>query len=303
MPAIHSQYRESGQPKIDYDKCTLCGKCSDICPAEVLSISDRKVHVNTDNHFGCIACGHCMMVCPHEAVIVSGRGISKDDLIPIPAKDFIATADQLSALMQSRRSVRHFTDQPVSQEHIDKIIDMASTGPMGVPPWDIGCVTINGTDKVQNFAQEIIKGYTGLLKIFKPWMLNFMRPFIGKARYEIFSGFILPLANIYVSSHKAGRDTLLYSAPTVMIFHHSPYVEALEATIACTYAMLAAESLGLGTTMIGGVAPVLMRNKKLCSQLGIPDANTPAIALIIGHPKVKFTKNIKRRFSTITNIN
>jgi hypothetical protein len=58
--------------------------------------------------------------------------------------------------------------------------------------------------------------------------------------------------------------------------------------------MLAAESLGLGTTIIGAAAPIMKRNKRLCRRWGIPDANTPAIALIVGHPAVKFKRAIRR---------
>ena len=76
----------------------------------------------------------------------------------------------------------------------------------------------------------------------------------------------------------------------------SPYAEAVDATIACTYAMLAAESLGLGTTMIGGAPPILARNKALSRSLGIPDDHTPAVSLIVGHPATHFRRAIRRRF-------
>ena len=302
MPAIHSRYRESGKPIINEDKCTLCGKCSDICPAEILVKRSGGIEIDVNKYFGCITCGHCMMVCPHDAIEVSGRGLSIKDLREMPAKKDIASADQLAALMQSRRSVRRFTDEPVASDQLDRIIEMASTAPMGIPPWDVGCVVVNGKSKVQELADDIITGYVGLLKIMKPWLLKCMRPFIGKSKYEVFANFILPLAKIYIDSHSEGRDTLLYNAPAVMIFHHSPYTEATDAAIACTYAMLAAESLGLGTTMIGGAAPVISRNKSLCKKLGIPEGNTPSIALIIGYPKPKFLKTIRRDFLDSNNI-
>jgi nitroreductase len=76
----------------------------------------------------------------------------------------------------------------------------------------------------------------------------------------------------------------------------------LDAGIACTYAMLAAESLGLGSTIIGGAPPILQRNRALCRRLGIPDSNTPSIALILGHPAVRFQKTIRRRFAHLNTI-
>jgi hypothetical protein len=62
--------------------------------------------------------------------------------------------------------------------------------------------------------------------------------------------------------------------------------------------MLAAESLGLGSTMIGGAAPILQRNKSLCLKPGIPRGSTPEIALILGHPDVTFQRAVRRRFSS-----
>jgi nitroreductase len=103
-----------------------------------------------------------------------------------------------------------------------------------------------------------------------------------------------------VEGRRQGRDLLFYDAPAVLLFHHSPYVDASEAMIACTYAMLAAESLGLGTTMIGAAAPIIMRKRELCQQLGIPDGNKPAIALILGYPAVHFRRGVIRRFASVS---
>ena len=297
MPVIHSQYRESGTVKIDDATCKRCGLCVRICPADVLAIESGRLCVRDDSLFGCIACGHCMMVCPDGSIAVTGRGVSLDDLLPLPAPGEKATVEALEALMRSRRSIRHFNDRDVDQETLDRVLEMAATAPMGIPPWDIGCVTVLGRKNVCELASQIINGYEGFLKLFKPWVLRLMRPMMGRAKYEQFHGFIRPLAEMYVGHWREGRDVLFHAAPAVLLFHHSPYSDTPEAMIACTYAMLAAESLGLGTTMIGGAAPILQRNGRLCRELGIPKGNTPAIALIVGYPDVEFKRTIHRRFS------
>jgi nitroreductase len=173
---------------------------------------------------------------------------------------------------------------------------------MGIPPWDVGCVIIRGRNRVRTVADDIITGYEGFLKLFKPWLLTLMRPFMKRSAYEQMTSFIVPLAKSYVEGRHQGRDLLFYDAPAVLLFHHSPYVDASEAMIACTYAMLAAESLGLGTTMIGAAAPILVRNRKQCRRLGIPDGNKPAIALIIGYPAVRFRRGVTRRFASVSSI-
>jgi nitroreductase len=204
--------------------------------------------------------------------------------------------------MLARRSVRHFQEREVSSEVLSRIVEMAASGPMGIPPWDVGCVVIRGRDKVQELAAEVIRGYEQFLKVFKPWLLAVMRPFVRRATYEQFRFFIRPLAQTYVDSHRNGQDDLFYDAPAVLIFHHSPYAEAVDAAIACTYAMLAAESLGLGNTIIGGAPPIIQRNKGLCSRLGIPAGNTPCLALIVGYPATHFRRSVRRRFAHVNDV-
>ncbi len=299
MPIIHSLYRESGSVTIDPGACTQCGACAEICPAEVLTVQGEEIRVRSDSPFGCIACGHCMMVCPTGAVTVRGRGISPEDISPLPDPQQRASADQLAALMQARRSVRRFNEREVDEKLVERVVEMAATAPMGIPPWDVGCVGVCGRAEVRRIAAEVVKGYEGFLKVFRPWLLAAMRPLMGKAKYEMFAHFIRPLAETYVRFHRAGRDALFYDAPALLIFHHSPYADATDAVIACTYAMLAAESLGLGNTIIGGAPPVLQRNKPLCKRLGIPAANTPSVSMILGYPATEFRHAIRRRFSHV----
>jgi len=297
MPVMHSMYREAGKIEIDEISCGRCGQCTGICEIGVLAMDNGRVRVQEDSPFGCIACGHCMMVCPSGSIKVTGRGISPADLLPLPPPEKRATADTLAALMLSRRSVRHFSDREVDEGITEQILEMAASAPMSIPPWDVGCVTILGRERVQELAAGIIQGYEGFLKIFRPWLLALMRPFTGKANYEKFRHFIVPLAQAYVTSHHDGRDALFWDAPAVMIFHHSPCTDIVDVTIACTYAMLAAESLGLGSTIIGGAPPILQRNKALCQKLGIPPGNRPAMALILGYPDVNFRQAVQRRFT------
>ncbi len=276
--------------------------CARVCAAAVLQMTNGRVQVNANSPFGCLGCGHCMMSCPTGSVTVTGRDIDPRNLDALPAPQDRANAAALDALMKSRRSVRLFADKEVAQEDLDHIVATASTAPMGIPPWDVGVVTLRGRGKVRDLAAEIIKGYEGFLKLFRPWVLNVMRPFIGRARYELYADFVVPLAQTYVDYWRNGRDVLFYDAPALIVFHHSPYADAVDASIACTYAMLSAESLGLGTTWIGGAPPVLQRNKTLCRSLGIPEKNCASAALIVGWPDVRFLKTVRRGFTSVNRI-
>ncbi|PLX80819.1 MAG: nitroreductase [Desulfuromonas sp.] len=296
MAIKHSLYNEEGIVSVAADHCCRCGLCVETCPAEVLILDGETVRQISDG-FGCIACGHCMLVCPEGCINVSGRGISPDDLIPLPPPNERADAAKLQALMQSRRSIRHFDNRPVEPELLDQVIAMAESAPMGIPPWDVGVVKVAGFDEVNDLAGEVITGYRKMMKVVRPGLLRLLRPFIGKVSYDQFHDFILPLAQKYSAAWHEGRDTLFWGAPALLLFHQSPYADKVDSAIACTYAMLAAEALGLGSCIIGGAPPILQRNRPLCTKLGIPEGNSPGFALIIGYPAVKFQRAVRRHFS------
>jgi ferredoxin len=296
MAVIHSRFAEPGTVTIDESTCSRCSLCAQVCPTEVLRLADGRVRIHPDSTFQCIACGQCMMVCPDGAVAVRGRGVSPDDVVDLPPREQRATAEALAALMTARRSVRRFSSREVEPELLEQVLAMASSAPMGIPPWDVGCVVINGREKVRELAFEVARGYEGLLRMMKPTVLGLVGPFLRPRLRAQLRTFILPLAQTYVEHYRRGDDVVFYGAPAVLIFHHSPYADVADASIACTYAMLAAESLGLGSTMIGGAPPIIQRDRNLCRRLGVPAGNKPTIALILGYSAVTYRRAIERRF-------
>lgn len=299
MAVIHGVHPESGTVQIDDSHCTACGECVAACPAEHLRLEDGHVRPGGDGPFECIACGHCMMVCPTSAIAVTGRGVAPADLVALPAEARKATADQLAALMLRRRSVRSFLDRDVPRELLERIVDAAASAPMGVPPWDVGCVVVSGRAKVEALSRTVARGYARMLRIFRPGTLVLLRPLLGRVATEQFRSFICPLGRSIVEARREGRDTVFWGAPALLLFHASPYADRVDAAIACTYAMLAAEALGLGSTMIGSAPPILARDPAARAALGVPRGNKPAIALIVGYPARAFERGIRRRFSSV----
>jgi ferredoxin len=50
--------------KVDEDACTGCGACSEVCPAEAISVDDTA---KVDSEL-CTECGACVEECPVEAI-------------------------------------------------------------------------------------------------------------------------------------------------------------------------------------------------------------------------------------------
>jgi len=307
MPIPTSRTHEAGHTVIDQEKCTGCGLCVEVCSDAVIELIDGKaVATHTNSVFGCIGCGQCMAVCPERAVSVTGRCISPDDIFPLADKSENASYDSLVNLYQHRRSIRDFKDKPVEQELIDKILAAAATAPMGLPPSDVSVLVLNGKEKVFQFSKDYCEYLENLKWMVTPLGLFFMRMFYGKENGDMFRDFIKPLIHAYTGSMKKGENIVMYDAPLAFYFYGSLYTDPADPIIACTYAMHAAEALGLGTCMLGGMHPFFQSGgaaKKFREKQGIRFKSKEGLFLIVGYPKVKFRSGIRRTFANVDGLN
>jgi len=306
MPIPTSRTNEIARITIDAEKCNGCGLCVEVCKDFSITMKDGKAVVSGTPVFGCIACGHCMAICPKGAIKIDGRFLSPDDLFPLPDKSEIPSYDALLKLFQRRRSIREFKDKPVEQELIDKIIAAASTAPMGIPPSDVNILVINGKEKAFLFSKDYCEYLVTLKWMVSPIGLLLMRLIYGKHSGDLFRDFIKPLIEVYNGSMKKGENLVTYEAPLALYFYGSPYTDPADPLIAATYAMTAAESLGLGTCIIGGVHPFIQSGgaaKKFREKWGIRYKSKEGLILIIGYPRVKYHQGIKRTFANVDVLN
>ena len=288
--------KERGTPRVDPQTCTGCGQCVEICPDRVLELHEGKARATDGIFMGCVACGHCVAICPTAAVAVTGRTMRADDGFDPPLQR--ATAEQLEALLFWRRSVRRFTAREVERETIDRILAMTAAAPMGIPPSDVGVVVLLGREKVQAFATDACALFARQAKGFSGWRLAHMRLFMGKAGYEVMRDFVRPLLEMLAGERAAGRDAFTYDAPAALLFHHGQTADSADVHIAATYAMLAAESLGLGSCLLG-TAVAFNFDKAFRQRHGIPVDNKVGLMLALGYPDVQFRRGVRRRLADV----
>jgi len=298
-----SRTKEKGEIRIDPQKCNGCGSCVSVCKDFSLQVVDKKVTLTKDSFFGCIACGHCMAICSQGAIQILGRELSPDDLFDLPLKETAATYEEMLNLLKLRRSIREFKEKPVENELITKIIDAARTAPMRIPPSDVNVLVLETQERVRNFSKDYCTYLEGMKWFVSKWFLALMRPFWGTANDQLFKGFIRPLFNIYTGNMRKGIDLVTYDAPLAMYFYGSPYSDPADPLIAATYAMIAGESLGLGTCMLGGIHPLVQNGskaKKLREKYGIKYKSREGLFVIFGYPGVKYHKGIRRTFASVS---
>jgi ferredoxin len=307
MPIPTSRTKENARITIDAEKCNGCGLCVEVCSDNSIAMKDGKAVVTNDEAvFGCIACGHCMAICPTGAITVEGRFTSPADLFELPPKKEAASYESILNLFQRRRSIREFKDKPVGQELIDKVLAAAMSAPMGIPPSDVNVLVLNNKEKVFQFSKDYCEYLESLKWMVSPMGLVMMRLMYGKQGYEMFRDFIKPLIKVYTESMKKGDDIVMYGAPMAFYFYGSPYTDPADPIIAATYAMTAAESLGLGTCMLGGIHPFIQQGKaakKLREKWGIRWKSREGLFLIMGHPRMKYHQGIRRTFANVDWLN
>lgn len=295
------RFYECAKVEIDRDRCTVCGQCAKVCKGAPLFIEDKMVKVDHNRVFGCIACGQCMAVCPNKAIKVYGRDLTPDDVVELPKVDSMTNYESLKSLLISRRSVREFKDQKIEREIIDKILEVASTVPNGLGSSDVEVVVFDEKKKVEEFTLDLINILKRNKWLFSSIMLKIYKPFVSKEIYDSLKTFASTAIDTFISKHDKGINWLTYSAPLAMLFHASPYADPADPYVAATYAMIAGQTLGLGSCMLG--TPNLLLNlfgKRLKVKYRIPLKNKSGIMVIFGNPNIEYNFALKRRFAKVT---
>jgi ferredoxin len=295
--------KENASISIDVKKCTGCGLCDTVCSDYNFVIENWKARLSDNPMFGCIGCGHCMAVCPKGAINIEGRTLSSGDLFELPQQKNSTTYSQLLTMLQRRRSIREFKDKKVEKDLIDIILAAAVTAPMGIRGSDVIVLVDDSSEKVRAFAEDYCLYLEGMKWFVSDWFLTMMRPFWGKANDELFRGFMKPMFTGFIDSMKKGINLVNYDAPLSMYFYGSPYCDPADPLIAATYAMLAAESLGLGTCMLGAIHPMIQsggKAKKFRQKHDIKYKSREGLFVIFGYPAVKYNKGVKRTFASVT---
>lgn len=297
-----SRTKEKAVIRINRDLCTGCGLCVSVCKDNSLKIDNQKAAETGNSFFECIGCGHCMAICPSGAIQIFGRTLSPADLFDLPGKESAASYEDMLSLLQRRRSIREFTDREIEKELIGKILEAASTAPMGLPPSDVNVLIFDTREKVRKFAKDFCSYLEKMKWLVSDWFLFLMRPLWGKTNDELFRNFVRPLFSIYTENMRDDVNLVNYDAPLAMYFYASPYSDPADPIIAATYAMLAAESLGLGTCMLGGIHPLIQNGKnakKFREAQGIKFTSREGLFVIFGYPRINYKKGIRRTFASI----
>ena len=101
----------------------------------------------------------------------------------------------------------------------------------------------------------------------------------------------------FIARQTPESSQVCHHAPVVMLFH-APVTKfgmaEADAYIWSTYTSIYANTLGLGTCFNGFIVSAMERSKAMRKEFKIPLRHNVYAALLIGHPKVKYTNEAGR---------
>ncbi|MFA5394507.1 MAG: 4Fe-4S binding protein [Methanomicrobiales archaeon] len=265
---------------VDEVLCTRCGLCTVVCPVSIVDPADENSLpvVRDENANRCMSCGHCEVICPTHALILNILPDEKEE-VPAGAGE-LATGD-LGYYMKKRRSVRFFTEDPVSGEDILQVLDVVRYAPSGSNVRPVEWTVVHDPKDVRRAAELTIEWLKTLINTTHP--LNVYAP-------------------ILIRAWEKGQDVICRDAPHLLVAHvpENTPIASVDGIIALTHFDIAAPAFGIGTCWAGFITMAALSYEPLKEELGIPSGRTCAFAMLFGHPKYKTYGLPRRSPATVT---
>ena len=167
---------------------------------------------------------------------------------------------ELDVCIKGRRSIRCYTDEPVSKEQVEAVLEAGTWAPTAMYKEPLRFIVIEN--------KELIKYVSDETKVLVKQMIP-------------------PLAKQFSTE----ADVICYNAPVLILVctekdQQWGNVNLLDSVLAAENMFLKAYELGLGTCYMGYVQ-FLNSKPDVLKKIGIPENYEMMVPLILGHPKTK----------------
>ncbi len=184
--------------------------------------------------------------------------------------------------INNRKSVRAYESTPIPHEVVEKIIEAANQAPYTSmtrsQPWRFAVVE----DK--EFKQK-------LLQTAMPFWKQMIEPMKDNVP-EMYK-----MATCIYDAIDEPKDVIYYNAPTIL-FVVGPADNPFSSVLACENAMIAAESLGLGSCYVG-FGGMVKGNPEVVAALELKDNEAIFGPILLGYPKKDPTPKLAEALASI----
>ncbi len=283
--------------QIDLEKCTGCKNCYLDCSQFVIDMQDGKA---VERHpEACIKCGHCVAVCPVSAIT--------HDELPMEGfssrKDAGITFEQFHALGKNRRSVRRYKQEPVSDEHVGKILDSVRYAPTGENARELEYTVISDPVVLAGIREFLASNYK-TLKNFVSGFYPFVALAMGKAKARLTRTYLRVACERYAKHEEEGWDPFLRNAPTLLVIHakEKTVMAPTDGGIAGYHVILACETLGIGSVWNGVHQAGCGLSGKLRKLSRVPKGHKVLASIGLGYPAIKYRTACYRDEPDVTKV-
>jgi len=304
-----------GTMKVDAEKCNGCGLCIENCLFRTWEMGEDKIP-KYKKGWACFSCYNCMVACPTGAISIDDpyhvdSGFWKTQPHPLPAVLPLQPQDasgksadwnEVEKVVYTRRSVRNFSDKPVPEPLIRRVLEAGRAAPSGgnSQPWKFIVITNKALiDEMNEAAFNVINGiyqtYIDDEKVKNVAAMYEANPSPGSWDPRIILGGI--------GKSVVGRvNPVLLGAPAVILIAADTRAiggPQMQVGICGTNMILVANSLGLKATWVGFIAycnavPSIMQ------KLGIEAPFAITSSVVLGYPKFKQEGIVPREFRPVT---
>jgi len=266
---------------VDSSKCLHCGLCEQDCISKIIKLNSDKIpQISASDENYCLKCQHCLAICPVGAISILGK--NPEDSYPCRN---LPDNEQLLNLIQSRRSFRHYKQENLPPEKLQKLKNMLKFIPTGCNSHNLHFSIIEDINVMNRFRNRTNNKLKKIL--------------LSTGNSTIIKKF---------QKHKNaiinGEDVIYRNAPHLIVVS-SPVTAPCaneDGIIALSYFELYAQSLGIATCWCGFAQLCIKLFPDLCEFLEIPDNYKPVYAMLFGPTDTKYQRTVQPEDYKITTV-
>jgi len=268
-------------PSIQLENCTKCLKCVRDCPSDAIDIERGTINDS------CIHCGHCVAICPESTVFPD------EDVINVLHSPTVTPID-FKNLSAGIRTCRSYHKREVDDKTLELLIENMKHYPSASNARPVEITIVKTKEVIQKLndqtALKLIKTIRFITSPLLMPILQLLAPKLDLPRLKAYK-------KQFMARQIPESSQVCHHAPAVILFH-APVTKysmaAADAYIWATYTSIYANTLGLGSCFNGFISQAMSRRKVMRKEFKLPTGHQVYAALLIGHPKVKYTNETGR---------
>ena len=265
---------------IDAERCTACGSCVKVCHEHCMTLVDKALAID---YASCSTCTQCIAICPSKAL--SWDGVRPEDF----DDDALPSARQVDELLQQRRTIRQFTEEPVARETLEQIVSRGAYAP--THNFHLRCIIIDDPTLIQAFDRAAFQFSRRILRfVFRPWPV---RALVAIAPRSLRDEYAKALPKLELAVQR-GRGYDCPPPALVCVVGDGRVPLSLESAQYALYSMaLYAQVREVGCRNLVGNQMIFNRSREIRRDLGLEPHERILAVAGFGRPAVRFRSKVR----------